>query len=295
MKVRDISAWESFYWLAREGNFTVAAKRQNIGVSLLSKRINKLEEDLNVRLFTRSTRKVALTKEGEGLLPMVEGLLQDLTSIEDRFEKQTELKGTIRMTCINAYAHRVLPGHMMEFSKLHPGVRFEINATDETIDLIDNQIDIAIRVQEPSGADYVFKKIRENKIVLCASAKYLRSLEKEIKKPADLKHHPILTLKVYENCRFLKTDMVLKELDHNRVIKSESGLYLTELALKGAGVAVRSLWDVEGLIQNGKLVHLLPNHPIESFGNLYAVIPTKRLMTVRVRTFLDYLMERIAQ
>lgn len=89
--------------------------------------------------------------------------------------------------------------------------------------------------------------------------------------------------------------MVLKELEQNRVIKSESGLYLTELALKGAGVAVRSLWDVEGLIANGKLIQLLPNHPIESFGNLYAVIPTKRLMTVRVRTFLDFLMARIAQ
>jgi DNA-binding transcriptional LysR family regulator len=293
MKIRDISLWESFYWVAKVSNFTTASKKLGIGTSLLSKRINRLEAELDVRLFQRSTRKVKLTKDGEALLPVVEALLSDLGSIEEKFSNSSELSGTIRLTCVTALAHRMLAPLLIEFSALHPKIRFEVFTEDVILDLVDNQLDLGIRVQAPSGADYVYKHIFENKLVVCSSPKYLKNLEKEIRRPEDLLHHPILTLKVYEKCRFKKNGFELSRLRENRKIVSESGLYLTELTLRGAGVAIRSLWDVEPLIKEGKLIQLLENQPLDSFGNVYIVIPTRRLLTARVRTFIDFVEKKL--
>ncbi len=295
MKIRDISTWESFYHVAKDASFTSAAKKLSVGTSLLSKRITRLEDDLGVRLFHRSTRKVRLTKDGEALLPQVETMLSDLTSLEEKFQKNHSISGTIRMTCVTSVAHKLIAPVLVEFMKLHPGIRFEFNSTDEILDLIDNQLDLAVRVQGPTGADFVFTKLLENNLVVCASPKYLKTLTREIRRPEDLLAHPILTLRVYENCRFIKTGFPLSRLNKNRMILCESGLYLTELALQGSGIAIRSHWDVKAHLESGKLVQLLANHQLESFKNLYAVVPTRRLMSLRVRTFLDFLVKKLAK
>lgn len=256
MKIRDISTWESFYWVAKEQNFSRAAKMLRIGPSLLSKRIFKLEEDLGVRLFHRSTRKVSLTQEGQILFPKTEAFLQDAQGMEDQFEEKTELSGTIRLACITAFTHRVMAPLIAEFSKKHPQVEFDINPSDAFLDLIDEQLDLVIRVQEPKGADFVFKKLLKNNLVFCASPEYLKSFKKEIRKPEDLLSHKILMLKVYEDCKIAKSDLKLGDLSKAQKIHSESGLLLTELATCGLGIAVRSLWDVQSLIKLGKLVQV---------------------------------------
>src|SRR5688572_9835287 len=108
MKVQDIGTWEAFYHVAREGNFTKAARKMNIGLPLLSRRIAKLESELGIRLFQRSTRKVGLTSEGKGLLPQLSTILDDLREVESQFGKKELLDGKIRLTCLPAMAHRVV-------------------------------------------------------------------------------------------------------------------------------------------------------------------------------------------
>ena len=289
MKIRDLSAWESFYWVAKESNFKRAAGRLNIGAPLLSKRIAKLEEDLGVRLFQRSTRKVSLTHEGRGMFPHVQSFLEDAQGLEDRFGQTDEVVGTIRMTCVTAFAHRIMAPIIAEFCELHPKVAFEFEATDGFVDLIDAQMDLAIRVQHPTGADFVFKKLLQNNLVLCASPKYLKAARRPIRKPEDLSSHRLLMLKSYEGCRFKGAAVALGELQGAQKVHCESGLFLTELACRDAGVAVRSLWDVLGLLKSGKLVQVLEKYPLDPFGDMYLVIPTRRLLAHRVRTFVDFL------
>ena len=96
-------------------------------------------------------------------------------------------------------------------------------------------------------------------------------------------------LKVYENCKFEKSSIRLSDLAGNRAIICESGLMLTELAYQGTGVAIRSIWDVQPLFDSGKLVPVLSNHRLSAFGNMYAVVPTRRLISHRVKVFLDFL------
>jgi DNA-binding transcriptional LysR family regulator len=288
MKIRDLSVWESFYWVAKEGSFTRAAKRQGLGLPHLSKRIGKLESDLGVRLFQRSTRKVSLTHEGRGLFPVVQSFLEDAQSLEERFEAKEEISGTIRLSCVTAFAHRRIAPLIAKFNEAYPKVRFELEITDSLIDLIDNQIDLAIRVQEPTGSDFVFKKLIPNELVVCASPGYLKRAKK-IRTPEDLLSHRILTLQVYEDCRFSGSKLSVGDLMKARSIYCENGLFLTELACQGAGIAIRSVWDVASLLQSGKLVQVLQRHPLEPYGNMYAVIPNRRFLAQRVRAFMTFL------
>jgi DNA-binding transcriptional LysR family regulator len=288
MKIRDLSVWESFYWVAKEGSFTRASKRQRLGLPHLSKRIAKLEDDLGVRLFQRSTRKVSLTHEGRGLFPVVQSFLEDAQSLEERFETKEEISGTIRMSCVTAFAHRKIAPLITKFNELHPKVRFELEITDSLIDLIDNQIDLAIRVQEPAGSEFVFKKLIPNELVVCASPEYLKKAKK-IRTPEDLLSHRILTLQVYEDCRFGRSTLSVGDLMKARAIHCENGLFLTELARQGGGVAIRSIWDVESLLRSKQLIQVLERFPLESYGNIYAVIPNRRLLAQRVRAFITFL------
>lgn len=292
MKI-EVDLWEAFYWAAQERNFRRAADKLKIGAPVFSRRIAELEEILGVRLFQRSTRKIALTQDGQGLLPHVSSFLEDARSLEDRFTQRNQVSGTIRLTCVTAFAHRILAELTAKFCDLHPDISFELEITDRYVDLLDAQMDLAIRVQEPTGADCVFKKLLRNDLVLCASPKYLRTTRMPLKKPGDLRQHPILSLQVYDRCQFKGHDLSVGALNSSQRIHAESGLFLTQLALEGAGIAVRSLWDVSPLIKSGKLVRVLEKYPLDSFGDMYIVIPTRRLLAYRVRAFVDFLSSEI--
>ncbi len=289
MKIRDISMWEAFLRVAKDKSFISASRSLKIGAPLLTKKIQGLENELGVRLFQRTTRSVGLTQEGMALLPRVKAFLEDMENIENQFESHQELKGLIRISCVTAYAHRILTTQIIQFQELHPKVHFELEASDRYIDLIDSQVDIAIRADDPHGADYVYKKLVENELVVCASPDFIKKAKVKIKEPMDLKKYPLLTLNVYGECKFIRSGILLSDLFGSIKISAQSGLLTTSMILQGAGIGIRSLWDVKPYLEDGSLVQLLPNHKIESFGTIYAVITSNRLLAKRVRAFLDFI------
>lgn len=165
---------------------------------------------------------------------------------------------------------------------------------DANLDIIDNQLDLAIRVEEPRGADFIYKKLAINKILLCASPpQYLKSANTKFTKLEHLRTHSTLSLSVYRLCRFHSSDFRIGDFFSSRTIICESGLFLTELACRGAGIAVRSEWDVDHLLKQGKLVQVLKEYELDPFGTMYVIIPHRRLLAHRVRDFLDFLEHQI--
>lgn len=290
MKIQDLSLWEAFYWVAKDGSFTRAARRLKIGTPFLSKKIARLEETIGLRLFLRSTRKISLTAEGRSILVNVETLLEDYRGFEDRFQTEKEISGTIRLTCTSGLANRILAPLIIEFCEHNPKIKFEIDASDQLVNLIENQIDLAIRIQQPpADSELVYKRLAPNNLVFCASPGYLKKSKLPIKTIEDLRHHPIIMFSVYERCSIKGHDLKLKDLAKSKRIDANSGTFLTDLALNGAGIAVRSIWDVREFIRHGELKQILPQFHIENPVNIYAVIPGRRLMTLRVRNFLNFL------
>jgi len=289
MKIQDLSLWEAFYWTAKDGSFTKAAKRLRIGTPFLSKKISRLEQELSVRLFFRSTRQLSLTSEGRVLLPAVESLLEDYRGLEERFQNQKEISGTIRLTCSSGLANRVLAPIIVDFCHKYPRIHFEVDASDRLVNLIEEQIDLAIRIQQPVESELIYKRLAANNLVLCASPEYLKRTKIPLKKIEDLHRHSLIMFKNYSNCLLQGTEFKLGDFERTKRVDGNSGTFLTQLALSGGGIAVRSIWDVRDFLEQGQLVPVLPNVQIKNPVDIYAVIPGRRLLSARVRTFLNFL------
>lgn len=289
MEIRDLLLWQTFVSVAQEKNFSKAARSLNTNAPNATKRISNLEESLGVRLFNRTTRTVSLTQEGEALLPSVLSLLEKAREIENQASDRHELSGVIRVTCLNGLAQRWLAPLLVKFQAQHPSIRFEVLVTDQMVDLIQDQVDLAIRIQEPKGSDFVFRELKANQLVVCAAPAYLKSAP-PLKTPADLKKHRLLMLSAHQDLKFVSTKERLGDFFSQRHIVSESGPYLTELALLGGGVAVRARYDVNKFLKTRQLVECLTKHPLEQFRNIYLVIPQRKYLTNRVRAFSDLLL-----
>jgi DNA-binding transcriptional LysR family regulator len=291
MKIEEIPVWEAFQGVATLGNFSKAAKALKVTVPQVSKRVAKLEEQLGVRLFRRSTRVVNLTDEGKALLPRVNALLEDLNGIEDTFDAKKNLSGTVRVTCVPFIAHRFLIPALEEFTKRFPGIYIDLDLSEGVLDFVESNIDLAIRIQHDlEDSNLIYRKLAPNDLVFCATPTYLKKSGKPIKKPADLKQHKLLMLSVHGSCRF--GGHKLEEFEKSKWITCDNGAFLTDLALHDFGILVRSIWDVRDDLRKGKLIQVLENYPLETFGNIYAVIPSRRYLAPRVRTFLDFLTKK---
>lgn len=289
MKIRDLLYWQTFVQVAEQKSFARAGSALGIGPSNISKQIAWLEGELGVRLLNRTTRSVTLSQEGEILLPWAKQLIEDASELESRALDARGLRGKIRLTCLPVVAHRWLVPELTKFRRKNPDVQFEIDLSERVVDLVAEQMDLAVRVQPPKGADFVFRELATNELVVCASPKYLKKVEPP-KKPHDLLKHSLLTLELYSGCRFIGTGLALRDLESARAVRCEVGLFLTELALAGEGIAIRSKWDVFPFLQSGALVELLPTFKIEPFGKAYLVIPQKKYLSPRVRAFADHLL-----
>lgn len=294
MKIDEISIWEAFYGVAKYGNFSKASKNLNIAVPQLSKRVARLEEHLGVRLFQRSTRVVTLTEEGNALLPRVSALLEDWSGMESFFEEKNQtLKGTIRITCIPFVAQRLLIPVLSEFTKLHPHIHVELELSEGMVNLVESNIDVAIRIHnEPPDSSLIYRKLFPNTMVACASPVYLKKHKTAIHKPKDLFEHDILALNIHNRCQFGESSVKVGDLKKSKKISCENGWFLTQLALNHFGIVIRSQWDVREYLKTKALVQVLKDYPLGEFGNIYAVTPSKRLLTPRVSTFLEFLQKR---
>lgn len=289
LRVSDMALWEAFLAIAKLGSFAQAARQLRVSPPQLSKRVNKLEELLGMRCFQRSTRSVSLTAEGRAILPVVTTLLNDLENLEAQFEDVDELSGSIRVTCVPAVAERFVFPRLQTFLDQHPAIKIELDLSERFANLIEENIDIAIRIQKPADTSLVYRKITANQLVLCASPSYLKRCGEPLRKPEDLHRHPFLHMAIHDKVRFAKSGQALGDFRGARRIVCENGMTLRNLAVQGYGVLARSLWDLEDLLASGKLVRVLERHPLETFGDLYAVIPSRRYLAPRVRRFLDFL------
>lgn len=292
MKIEEIPIWEAFYGVAKHGNFSKASLALRIPVSQLSKRVSKLESQLGVRLFQRSTRAVSLTDEGKALLPRVSAVLEDLSSIESQFEDQKSLSGTVRVTCIPFVAERLLIPVLEDFMRTNPDIHVELDLSETILNLIDSHIDLAIRIDEPDDSELVYRKLAPNDLVFCASPKYLENSKAPLTKPEHLHKHPILMLAVHEKCSFKTGGGKLKNFSGSKKLTCENGAFLTDLAIHGFGVLVRTAWDVQQHLEKGRLIQVLKKYPLETFGHIYAVIPSRRFLAPRVHAFLDFVVQR---
>lgn len=294
MKINDSGLWEAFLGINKHGNFSKTAQALNIPLPVLSKKISKLEEHLGVRLFHRTTRSVSPTQEALSILPQVQSLFEDMNQLENFFQDQTQkLSGTIRITTAPFVANNLLIPLLDEFLKLHPSVKIELNVSEEILNMVESNLDLAIRIQEPTGSDLVYKQLIPNHLVFCASPEYLKKVRTPLSQPKDLKNHHVYLLNSLRKCRFESDGTSVDQFTKPTPIFCNNGEFITKLALNHMGIILRAEIDVRQHIAEGRLVQVLKKHPVSPFGNLHLVIPNRKYVLPRVRALMTFLNERI--
>jgi LysR family transcriptional regulator, transcriptional activator for dmlA len=285
-----------FQRLAQAGSLTATARELGLSLSAVSKRLKQLEARLGATLASRTTRRLALTPEGERYLVRGAAILEELVELEEALGAQrAELSGPLKINATFGFGRRHVAPLLSSFRARHPGVESTLELTNFPLTPGEQGVDIGIRVGEPPDSRLVARRILANRRMLCASPGYVARMP-PLATPADLAAHPCLVLR--EN----DSDFALWRLERRdgeggeQAIKvsgplaSNDGEVIVGLALDGHGIALRSWWDVHEHLAAGRLVELLPRWRGVR-ADFHAVYPQRRHVPARLRAFLDHLAE----
>lgn len=289
-----------FIDVARAGNFAAVARTRNLDPSSVSRTIAALEAELGVRLFQRSTRQLTLNAAGEQLLERIVPALEELErACHDIAATASAPAGKLRLTSSTAFGQlRILP-LLGQFQQRYPHVDLECVFTDETLDLIEHRIDLAIRHATLVVGDVVATRLTRTRCRVVAAPSYLKQAA-PLHTPSDVSAHTCLLLP-YPGFRyawhFRGHDDIIHEYPVHGTLIMSSPLALRDAAIMGLGLALLADWLVEEHLQNGQLVDIFPTYDITptSFeAGVWLIYPTRRLLPHKVRVLIDFLKEHFA-
>ncbi len=283
--------------IAEAGSFAGAADMLGLSRSGVSRAVARLEAQMGVRLFARTTRAVALTDEGSRLYAEVAPLL---TGIEDAVTVTTgssvAVRGRLRVNVDAFFSRLLFTPHIGEFLQLHPELSLELVARDQLGDLVSEGFDIAVRFGQPPASSLVARKLLDTPTITVASPAYVAA-HGQPATPVDLLGHACiqvrdsLTGQPIEAWRFHKGEEVVQVRTTGRLMVAEFGTMLGA-CLGGVGIARVKAIGVRRLLDEGALVQLLPDWSGQSFP-LYALYPSRHLPAAKVRAFIDFVQARL--
>ena len=172
--VNSLSTMEVFVRVAQEGSFSAAARSLGLTPSAVSKQISRLEDRLGARLIARTTRQLALTEEGRAFQERAERILADVTEAEQAVSQmQGAVRGTLRVNLPVAFGRLHVAPLIADFLAEHPALRMEIIHNDRYVDLIEEGVDLAVRIGELRDSTLIARRLAPNRRVICASPAYL--------------------------------------------------------------------------------------------------------------------------
>ena len=277
-------------------SFARAAERLDLSTSAVSRHIGELEAHLQTRLLNRTTRRLSLTESGQAFYARCVQLLHDLEEAEAEASKAAvEPRGTIRLTAPVHFGARHLAPQVARFMAAHKGVKFDVQLSDRVVDLVAEGFDLGIRIGSTGGENLVARRLGEMRVLPCASPQYLER-HGTPRTPQDLANHNCLTYE-YVSPANQWTFRDLKGDEHSvRVtgtLHSNNGDLLVEAATQGAGIAMELSIIVGPEIRAGRLVPILEGYLAPGL-TIYAIYPTRRHLSAKVRVFLDFLSKGLA-
>jgi DNA-binding transcriptional LysR family regulator len=277
------------------GSFSAAANDLGLTPSAVSKLISRLEDRLGARLLERSTRRLALTPEGETFLARARRIVTDIEEAEAEVARvRGAPRGKLRINSGTAFGLHQLTPALADFLARYPEIDLELSITDRLVDLVEEQADIAVRSGHiPDGA-YIQRKIADLQRVICAAPAYL-ARRGTPRTAADLKGHDCIVVAGPGLNRWsFKTRGGIDVVDVRPRVSTDDAEAALRLAIEGAGIVRLSDVIVGGPLRDGELVALLTDiHHIEPFP-LAAIYPAGRHRLPRVAVFLEFLEERFA-
>lgn len=285
-----------FLAVVEEGDFSAAARRLRMTPSAVSKIIGRLETRLGVRLLQRSTRRISLTPEGTAYADTSRRILSDIEEAELAIQPGAEPRGRLRVSLPSAFGHRLIVPLLPAFIERYPAVELELTFTDAVVDLLEEGADVAVRVAAQTDSRLVSRRLAPNRRVICASPRYLER-HGIPETPEDLQRHVCLGITSRGGLNIWEFDGPggPESMRIRSPIEANSTEALHRLALAGIGIIRMSEILVGADIRTGRLVALLTGYNHPEGAPICAVYPHRRLLSPRVRAFVDFLVEQFAK
>jgi DNA-binding transcriptional LysR family regulator len=288
------SEMAAFVRVVDSHGFSAAAPALGLTPSAVSKLVTRLETRLGVRLLQRTTRALHLTQEGEVFYAAAKRIVGDMEALENQVAGQSGTpSGILRVTTSLAFATHQLAPVLSEFLARHPLVQFELLPTDRVIDLVEEGIDVALRIGRLADTSFMARKIGEDKRVICAAPSYL-ARHGTPQRPGDLARHNCIVSRdhPYLNRWSFKVDGRPLEIDVRGRVAVTEGEAQMQLALQGVGIVRVTRLTLTQAIRDGSLVPLLSEFSAEEAVNIHAVYPHRRHLAPKVPAFVNFLIEK---
>ena len=282
---------EAFASVAIRGSLSAAARAEGVTPAIIGRRIDALEARLGIRLLLRTTRKLTLTFEGQAFLEDCQKVLNDLANAEAAVSLGgLKAGGYLKVSAPAGFGRQHVAPLVGDFMQANPEVRVNLNLSDRLVDLINENIDCAIRIGELTDSSLVSVRLGEMRRMVVASPAYL--VEHGVPRaPDDLAKHNCLSLGQQRGWVFKRPESgEVETIKVGGTFECNDGAVLHEWALAGRGLAWRSLWEVGRDLKEGRLTSVLDAWQAPPMG-IYAVFPQRRHLPLRVRLFIDLLKE----
>ncbi|WIG92813.1 LysR family transcriptional regulator [Myxococcus sp. SDU36] len=289
-----LGGMRAFVAVATRHSFVAAADELGLSASALSRRIAQLERALGCRLLQRTTRRVALTEVGALYLERCLDVLaraDEADAAVSAFSAQP--RGLLRVSLPNLYGQLRVSPLLPEFMRRYPLLRLEVTMEDRYIDLVEQRIDVGVRIGDLRSGDYVARRLALNRRRLCASPEYLRR-KGTPRTPADLRGHACLQFapQMKEVPWVLTRGGRRTQVAVEPLLRVDNAEALRQAALGGCGITLLADFVMGADLEAGRLVEVLASWRVADSW-VWAVYPHARFLPMKTRVFVDFLSERL--
>jgi DNA-binding transcriptional LysR family regulator len=275
------------------GSFTAAGERLGISKALVSKYVGEVESRLGVRLFNRSTRRLALTEEGQRYYDQALPLLEEFSVMVDNVTgAQSAPRGLLRVSVPQTFGEMSLSPLIPKFLETYPDLSLDLQLSDRMIDMLEEGIDVVIRIGGVDDSSLIARHIKTLPLTLCASPEYIAQHGEPLSAEDITQHTCIIdsNFRIGKQWPIVDPEGQTTSIEVGSNVAVNSPRAVKEIAIAGGGIGMIPHFIIESELQSGVLKEILPGYKTLEFG-LFAIYPHRRYLSKKVRCFIDFLMD----
>jgi DNA-binding transcriptional LysR family regulator len=278
-------------------SFTAASDRLGMSKALVSKYVGEVETKLGIRLFNRTTRKLALTEAGRCYYEQSLILLEQYSVLIDNVTgEQSNPRGLLKISAPVTFGEMQLSAILPKFLKHYPELKIELVLTNGAIDMLEEGIDVRIRIGGLDDSNMIARHLKTFPLVLSASPEYIKKNGLP-KTPEEVAEHQCIidsNFRIGKQWPIISPEGVADTISVSSSVAVNSPQAVREIAIAGGGIAMCPEFIVEDAIRDGRLITILPEYTTLEFG-LFAIYPHRKYVAKKVRCFIDFMLEEFAK
>ncbi|MFZ6727433.1 LysR family transcriptional regulator [Undibacterium sp. MH2W] len=294
-------AMQTFVRVVETGSFSAVAREQSSTQSAVSKQVAALERYLGVRLLVRTTRAVTTTDDGLRYFEEARRLVAEISEAESHLrEGERALSGPLRVATSVGFGLRVLLPHVRSFMRSHPDVIVDLKLDDGFVDLIEQGIDVAVRIGTLSDSSLVARRVATSQRMLVVGKRYLEQLPAGVhppRIPEDLLQHPCLVyteLRMRNQWEFNTADGSSVSVRVSGPLQTNNSEVLRSCLRDGLGIGYLPDWLIADLLVSGEVIQLMQDWLVNPIP-IHLISPAARKHSAKVRAFNDHVANALAR